>query len=649
MPNSTKTGKNGFSRQPLRWPYLILLLLLVAGSYSNTLHSPFVLDDFHSFLDSPAVTADDISPASLKELSSTVFGKSRLIPIITFAVDHVIGGGSVVQYHITNIAVHLLCTVMIFFFIRAALLAEAGKPARRYFSAAGFSLTATALWALNPVQTNAVTYLVQRMTSIATLFYVSALVLYVYARMTGSRRQRCILLSAAAITAILAFMSKQNTFTLPAAILLVECYFLFPGGLVGMVRSVRKRYWIMVSLLAMLVLPLFLPYLGHLLDGYGHRDFTLAQRLLTELRVVVLYISLLLAPLPGRLNLEHDLPLSITLLSPPTTLFSLVVLIALLVVGVKTRKSHPLISFGIMWFFLHQVIESTVIPLEIIFEHRLYLPSIGFFLVIVSLVDLAAGSIGSRFHGRNIQRLLIFAVVFVVSLSSILTFHRNKDWSDALTFYTDCVEKSPNKARPNNNLGIVYAEAGNYENAISQYQIALRLDPEYFEAYNNLGLAYTATGLYDKAIENFQQALKLRPDMVEAWNNLGLVYSRKGMVDKAFEAYRQALELDPVDPGIYNNFGDLYAQTGNLDSAVDEYGKASRIRPDFAETYNKLGIIYGKKGLADESLKQFSRALQLDPENSGYHNNIANAYMMKGLVSKAKEHRKQAAALQGKK
>ncbi len=663
------------------WAYLILLLLLVAVSYGNTLHSPFVLDDF-SFVDTPDVYARGISFASLKILSNTVHGKARVIPMITFALDNYFGSGNIVQYHLTNIAVHLLCTVAIFLFIRALLVTKVGAEPLRYLSAAGFSLIATGLWALNPVQTNSVTYLVQRMTSIATLFYISSLVLYLYGRLARSSWQRHILLMSAAITAILAFLSKQNSFTLPVALLMVEFYFLSPGSLGRIVKAMKKSQWFFIILLTLLLLPLLVRYLQGILNGYNVMNFTLEQRLLTELRVVVFYISLLLLPLPSRLNLEHDFPLSVSFFSPPTTLLSLILLLALFIIGAKTKRSHPLISFGIMWFFLNLLIESTIVPLEIIYEHRLYLPSVGFFIVMISAFDFAAGSLSSRYPRQITKKLLVYAVVLFLPLSSILTIYRNNDWLDALTFYTDCVTKSPNKARPNNALGSAYAEKGDIDNAIKHYQIAIDLNPSYADAYNNLGLAYAEKGdmdnaikhyqiaidldpyyanaynnlghlygemgLIEKAIEYYQQALQLRPDMPEPYNNLGVAYDRKGMVEKAIEAFQQSLKLKPIDPGVHNNLGSAYEKIGSLDKAIKEYREALRLRPDYAQAYNKLGIVYGKMGLADESIKHLLMALQLDPENPGYHNNIANAYMMKGFVNKAAEHRRQAAYFQGK-
>jgi hypothetical protein len=147
-----------------------LLLFLVAISYANTLYSPFVLDDIHSFIEEPNVYVRDFSFDSFSKLSQTYFGKARLIPMITFSINHSMANGQMPIYHITNIVIHLLTTLFVYWFVQTLLKTRIGASALRGIPAAYFSFFVAALWALNPVQTNAVTYIVQRMTSIAALF-----------------------------------------------------------------------------------------------------------------------------------------------------------------------------------------------------------------------------------------------------------------------------------------------------------------------------------------------------------------------------------------------------------------------------------------------------------------------------------------------
>lgn len=626
-----------------QWPWLFLLLLGTAAAYSNTLHSPFVLDDFHSFVNNPELHLQELSWKSLTQLGSTKFGIRRLVPVLTLALDYYFGGGGVVQYHLTNIAIHLICTLLVFLFVRKLLIAGRSQGRQRFLSVSWFALAAAGLWALNPVQTNAVTYLVQRMTSLAALFYIGALVCYLYARLASSIRRRNMFFALALVSAFAAFLSKENTFTLPAAILLVEYYFLSPAVFKRITRNMGIRQWALVIAAAAVLLLLFFwlagDFLAGVLAGYAKRDFTLAERLLTQLRVVAWYISLLILPLPGRLNLEHDFPLSVALFAPPTTFFALLLLLGLLLIGIMTRRSHPLLSFGIIWFFLHLLIESTVVPLEIIFEHRLYLPSVGFFIAIVFLLEKAGQAIQESVKKESAQKMIAFATVILLVGSAALTYARNQDWRDPLTIYTDIVRKSPGKARPNNDLGVIYAEMGNYDIAEKYYRKALAVDPDNADSYNNLGFLYARIGMLDKAIESYRQAILIEPKAAY-FNNLGSAYSRKGMLEKAVESFDKALALNPLDPGFYTNKGEVFEKKGEFEKAILEYRKALQISPDYSEAYNRLGIVHAKKGLADKAIHYFQSALRIDGDNAGYHNNIANAYMMKGLVRQAEEHRR---------
>ena len=173
-------------------PFVILplLLLLIAISYANPLYSPFVLADIHSFIEEPNVFVRDFSYDSFSKLASTVFGKARLIPLATFSINHYLSKGQMPIYHITNIVIHLFATLVVFWFIATLLRTPIGKSALRGIPSIYFSFFVAALWALNPVQTNAVTYIVQRMTSISALFYIAALTFYVKGRLEVSFKRR---------------------------------------------------------------------------------------------------------------------------------------------------------------------------------------------------------------------------------------------------------------------------------------------------------------------------------------------------------------------------------------------------------------------------------------------------------------------------
>ena len=187
---------------------------------------------------------------------------------------------------------------------------------------------------------------------------------------------------------------------------------------------------------------------------YDRREFNLIERLLTQARVVIHYISLLLLPLPSRLNFDYDFPFSTSIFSPLTTFFSFLLLGIILIWSIRNRRQYPLIVFGIFWFFLNLLVESTVIPLELVFEHRLYLPSVGFYIAGFSMLDLLVAYLKTKHSSREVELVFVLLMVFAVSLFSMGTSVRNHVWADSYTLYTDCAIKAPNKPRVQLNLGV---------------------------------------------------------------------------------------------------------------------------------------------------------------------------------------------------
>ncbi len=215
-----------FSRPSVIIP---LLLFLIGISYANTLYSPFVLDDIHSFIEEPNVYVRDFSYESFSKLSSTFFGKARLIPIATFSINHAMAKGQMPIYHITNISIHLLATLVVYWFITTLLRTPVGVSTLRGIPAAWFAFFAAALWALNPVQTNAVTYIVQTNDLNFSAFLYCSFD-FLSKRQDWQQLENIVyyFITFLLVMALCAFLSKENSYMLPAAILLVEWMFISP-------------------------------------------------------------------------------------------------------------------------------------------------------------------------------------------------------------------------------------------------------------------------------------------------------------------------------------------------------------------------------------------------------------------------------------
>jgi tetratricopeptide (TPR) repeat protein len=534
---------------------LFFAIFLAVLSYLNTLDSPLVLDDLNSFIDSDLVYLPDFSLESLQKLTTTRFGFSRLVPIVTFSLNHKIGQGAASNYHLTNIAIHLLCCSVLYFFLKHLLSFPAAARSIKCISAQLLVVFLCGLWVLSPVQTNAVTYLVQRMTSLVTLFYIATLLFYLRGRQPHrSTRASYTNYFIAALFTLLGAMSKENFATLPLVILMLEEMFISPGTISAFIRRVRWETWLIIILTLLIIVPLFqAPLQGYMVDGYRARHYNVIERLLTESRVVIWYMTLLLLPLPSRMNLDHDFTVSQSLFTPPTTIFSIILLAVVFSLAWKKKQTHPLFSFGIFWFFINLVIESTIIPLELVFEHRLYLPSIGFYMALLVTFDMALNYLKTKFGHIKLSEILILLMIILFTISSLSTTFRNNDWRDELTIYKDCAEKSPNKARAQANYGLALARIGKDAEAIPILERAIALGRPFYESYlsagSNLVLALLNQGKKDEAVKKAGEIFRGITDETDVLgfsrflHNLAFIYSGEKKYELALEAITSSLAL----------------------------------------------------------------------------------------------------------
>jgi tetratricopeptide (TPR) repeat protein len=452
--------------------------------------------------------------------------------------------------------------------LKTTLRLEAVKiPEDRAASIAFFTAF---IWAVHPLQIQSVTYIVQRENSLASLFCILALLLYSKGRLAEKKRTQWELFLGAILSGLLAIGSKEIAVTLPLFIFLYEWYF-FQDLRWDWLK--RRLIW----LGAILLLGVFIVYLYFLganpiekiMSGYDDFNFSMSQRVLTEFRVVVYYLTRLIYPHPSRLNLDHEFGVSRSLFDPLSTFLCLLFIIGCISLAVLVARRQRMVSFSILWFFGNLVIESSVIPLELVYEHRNYLPSMMVCLLFVVLIHWI------------LKRETFAAVVLagIVALFSFWTFERNEVWRSDLTLWSDAARKSPNKVRPHNNLGLALARIGDHEQAMACYEKAVRINPNLPQAYNNMGLSFSAMEQPDQAIADFSKALEVDPDFVPAHNNLGKELRKQGKIDEAIRHYREALNISPDSDEVHNNLGVALAVHGNLREAIDHFKKARDLNP----------------------------------------------------------------------
>ncbi|MBW2466109.1 MAG: tetratricopeptide repeat protein, partial [Deltaproteobacteria bacterium] len=496
---------------------LILTVLLI---YSSNLDGPFILDDFR-IQTNPQIQIDNLTLQNLVKAGFESSPGTRPIAHISFALNYFFHGFDTRGYHLVNIAIHALTAIFLYLFIQTTLNLPLLKPKYDGFYLLPFA--AALLWAVHPLQTQSVTYIIQRMNSMAGMFYILSFYFYIKGRITEKTWQNGVLFLSSLTSGLLALGSKEIAATLPFFIFLYEWYFLQDLDSNWLKKQIVPVFILLLTVALLVMLYLGENPIGYILNSYSKREFTLTQRLLTESRVIIFYVSLLLFPHPGRLNLDHDFVLSTGIGTPFTTLLSALFLLIILIVSVGSAKKHRLFSFCILWFLGNLVIESSVIGLEIIFEHRNYLPSM--MLVLLGLVLIY--SILKHPYPK------LIALCLIVLLCSYWTFERNKMWNDKVVFWGDCVGKSPQKARPHNNLGVALAAQDRTDEAIKHYKKTIEIDPQFGKAFNNLGNAYQKSGKYEEARALYEKALEIIPDNPKIHVNMGIALAKLGQLEEA--------------------------------------------------------------------------------------------------------------------
>jgi hypothetical protein len=334
---------------------VFVIFLLGAATYSNALDGPFVFDSRVNIVENPYMSISELDYEQLYGAGFKSPVASRPVANVSFALNYYFGGYEPAGYHLVNLGIHVVNGILVYClalitFGQLSGLTNAGSLQSAGPSVAWKSLAAAGVFTVHPIQTQAVTYVVQRMTTMAVMFYLLSMLLYIYGLRSNTRPKRWSLWTACLASWTMALGSKEVAATFPLMVLLYRWYFFEDLSVQWLTRNAKY-------LLGLLVLGglLSLAYLGGnpwegILSGYDHREFTLEERLLTQPRVVILYVSQLLLPHPSRLNLIHHIPTSRSLLEPITTLFALAGIIALVACAIHFRRRYRLLSFGVFWF-----------------------------------------------------------------------------------------------------------------------------------------------------------------------------------------------------------------------------------------------------------------------------------------------------------
>ncbi|MFZ4544637.1 MAG: tetratricopeptide repeat protein [Saprospiraceae bacterium] len=601
---------------------LLAVLFLGIVLYLNSFAGSFHFDDEESVVANLAIR--DLS--NWKVLWSQY--QSRFFAYLTFAINYHYGALNVWGYHMVNVLIHLINAALVYWITLQLFSTDSMKSNDIVRHKYAIALFVALLFVSHPLATQSVTYLVQRMASLAALFYMLSVALYLKGRLLSNSSIKYFYFTLAVVVGLMSFFTKENAFSLPVAIVMIEIVFF--QKMILTIDLKDRRIWLLIGAIGSLFLVFFLRFSTSIFNpippAHGH-TYTVSSitYLLTQFSVILKYIQLLI--LPWQQNLDYDYPLSASFFEIKT-MGSFLILCGLLFSAIYWYRAHRLITFGILWFFIPIAIESSIIPIEdLIFEHRTYLPSLGFFIIFVY-------SIYTFVYPK--YRLLALAILLCsIGFNSIKTIERNAIWKDELTLWTDVAAKSPNKARPQVKLGGIYSNKNQWDKAIAHFSKAIEINPNFTEAYNNRGAVYWSQEKWDKAVGDYTKAIELNPKFSPAYFNRGISYTRLGLNDKALADLSSAVEINPQYAEAYYNRGLIKDRPGNWSEAAADYSLAISVDSNYSKAYYNRGICNGNLGNLDQSIADFTKTMELDPKNRNAVYNRANTFGMQNQWEKA--------------
>lgn len=595
-----------------RYLFVVMaLLVILLLSYNNSFEASWHFDDYGNIVENANIRIKQLNWDNFKKLSYGIMNEGRIsrpFSYLSFALNYYFGGIDVFGYHVVNFSIHFLSAVFLFLFIFSTLklpLLRDDYEKHAY----SIALLATLFWAINPVQVTAVTYIVQRMASMVALFYIMSMYFYLKFRTSLRPAISITFIILSVVSAFLAIGTKENAVMLPVSILLYDIFFI--QGISK--ETIKKNAKIIIIPAAVIAAGFLISYdFSSIVKDYEFRPFTMQERLLTEPRVIIFYISLLFYPLTSRLTLIHDIAVSKSLFDPWTTIAAILVIFLVVIICIFKAKKWPLISYCILFFFMNHFIEGSFLSLELIFEHRNYLPSM---LLFIPFAILLVKALEYFYQKKIIFYLLSATITFLIIILSVSVYIQNDIMRDELSLWSDNIEKSPRLHHPRQGYAVALMITGHLPESI----IELKKAENAYESglitkrgmtYGCIGEYYYLTGDYEKSLEYYRKSIDWYPSMSYvplSYYRVGLLLMKKGLLDEAEQMLKKAISLKPQEPGFYLTYSELLIKKKQPDAAIKKAQTVLRLNPDSLAAYRYLADAYALK--KDKAAEDHFRAV----------------------------------------
>jgi len=584
----------------------LLIVLACLTVYIPAMRAGFVWDD-DSMLTGNIVLDEN---GLYQSWFTTKQGNYWPITWTSYWLEHKLWKLKPAGYHITNILIHTVCSLLIW-----RILVQLNIPA---------AFAAAIIFAVHPVNVESVAWIAQRKTILAMLFFLLSLFYYLRFDQTGRR----VFYALSVILFILAMLSKGSVVGLPVVILLCVWWL---RGIIARRDIIRSIPFFVVSAV-MSAVEIWFQYSRAIGEDVVRSD-SFPSRLAGAGWAVWFYLY------------KAVLPVNLAFIYPrwkinPANLVSYVpglLLVILLVVAWRYRRGWGRPVFFALSFYV-------VMLLPVLGFFNIYFMRYSFvadhyqYVSIISVICLVVGVI-YRYLGLGVLRI---AAILALIILGTAAWQRSSDYRNSETLWYDTLAKDPNSWMAHNEVGLIIKSQGRPDEAAGHYRKALELKPDYVEAYNNLGNTFQFQRKFDEAVEYYRQALNFAPKSAETHNNLGAALQRLGRLDEAISHFREALKKRPDFVEALNNLGYALQSQEKTDEAIICYQHALKIRPLSAEVNNNMGIALVAKGKLDEAVAHYRRALLTDPNYADVYQNLGQTLEMQGRFDEAAENFAQA-------
>ncbi len=610
MTLASNNPLNGIITDPIKRDFLITIVLIavVFLLYSNTLNAPWYFDDEINIFELQY-------PKNVYQTISMLFSQ-RGFAKLSFAMNYTLHGLYLPGFHLVNIFIHSGTAVVLYFVLKRVFRESVIYP----FLCALF-------FAVHPVQTHAVTYIVQRMASLSGFLFLLAL--YSYIRFNELRSLDSSTWSirywfVAFIAGFLAIISKENTVVLPVVMYVFDRYFI-NGRTEGWQRPLLRAlpFAIIPCIYAVFLLlaPLYrgvdiVSLTSPDTTSISSRNLNPVSYFVTQFGVIWTYLRILLVP--SGIALDYSYPIVNKLITLRNVMAG-TGLAVLIVVAFRLRHNAPRISFGIVWFFLTLSVESSFIPLDPLFIHRLYLPVIGF---VIAFMDILV-----RLPWR-IPALAFFTSI--ICIFSVFAWQRNVLWCHPVAFYEDNLRITPENERVKVILAEEYTQKGRHEDAKRLLLESIRINPSFAPAIVGLSNSYADEGRLDESVALLENGVSQYSNNHYMHNNLGRLYGMTGRHEKAEYHLKKAIALKPLYGRAYCNLGVYYLGLGRIADAEKQFKKALEVSPNYPIIHYNLGFMMLSLGRNTEAHHEFSQALKLRPKELDVIYNLALSFSRLG-------------------